>query len=392
MSPSLLRVGPEVVRAQIAAVLTAWGMDPDPVAKTAEVMVETGLAGVDSRGVSMLMDDDASRRKGKLNVKARPRVMRGSPVAALMDADAGLDHPASVAAMRLTIAKAEAAGVEVVTVRNSNHSGAAGYCAALAPERGLVGLVTSGTRTVSVVPTRGRKALLGTNPIAFCAPAARNRAFRLDMATSTTAANKVRVFGLNGRTLPEGWAVDGEGAPIRDPAEALRTIRGGGEGGLTPLGGTAETASHKGYGPAMMAHIFGAVLSGGSFSPLRVRTQRPEDPGNLGHFCMALDRTPSGKKARSRPISTTRWMCSGRPPPPIPSAPSSSPATRKRRPAKRGCARASPCRGRSRIRSTPCARGAAPRTCWGDRHRLALSRMLAHDGAARAPLERASER
>ena len=289
MSPPLLRVGPEVVRAQIVAVLTAWGMEPDAVATTAEVMVETDLAGVDSHGVSMLMDYDASRRKGKLKVNARPRVVRENPVTALMDADAGLGHPASVAAMRLAIAKAEAAGVGVVAVRNSHHFGAAGYYAALAPERGLVGLVTSGTRTVNVVPARGRKALLGTNPIAFCAPAARNRAFRLDMATSTTAANKVRVYGLNGRTLPEGWAVDGRGAPIRDPAEALRTIREGREGGLTPLGGTAETASHKGYGLAMMAHILGAVLSGGSFSPLRVRTQRPQDPDTLGHFFIALD-------------------------------------------------------------------------------------------------------
>jgi hypothetical protein len=39
MSPALLRVGPEVVRAQIAAVLTAWGMEPDAVATTAQVMV-----------------------------------------------------------------------------------------------------------------------------------------------------------------------------------------------------------------------------------------------------------------------------------------------------------------------------------------------------------------
>jgi LDH2 family malate/lactate/ureidoglycolate dehydrogenase len=64
MSPALLRVGPEVVRAQIAAVLTAWGMEPDAVATTAQVMVETDLAGVDSHGVSMLMDYDASAAGG----------------------------------------------------------------------------------------------------------------------------------------------------------------------------------------------------------------------------------------------------------------------------------------------------------------------------------------
>jgi len=284
-----LHVPAETVRAQIVAVLTAWGMDPALIRTTAEVMVETDLAGVDSHGVSMLMDYDASRRKGKLNLRARPRVVRENAATALVDADAGLGHPAAAMGMEMAIGKARAIGVGVVTVRNSHHFGAAGYYAALAPAQGMIGMVTSATRTINMVPTRARGALLGTNPLAFCAPAGRNRAFRLDMATTTAANNKVRVLGLNGRTLPEGWAVDGHGRPVTDPEEAARLIREGEEGGLTPLGGRAETASHKGYGLAMMVHILGGTLSGASFSPLRTRTQRPEEPDNLGHFFLAID-------------------------------------------------------------------------------------------------------
>jgi LDH2 family malate/lactate/ureidoglycolate dehydrogenase len=289
MSERLLYIPAERVREQITAVLSAWGMDPGLVRTTAEVMLETDLAGVDSHGISMLMDYDSSRKKGKLNLHARPRVVRENLVTALVDADAGLGHPASVMAMELAIRKAKAAGVGVVAVRNSHHFGAAGYYAALAPVEGLVGLVTSASRTINVVPTHGRVPVLGTNPIAFCAPASRNRAFRLDMATSTTASNKVKVYDLNGRTLPSGWVIDGQGQPIRDAAQAMHTIRELDEGGITPLGGTPEMASHKGYGLGMMAHILGGVLSGASFSPIRVRTQRPEDPDNLGHFFMALD-------------------------------------------------------------------------------------------------------
>jgi LDH2 family malate/lactate/ureidoglycolate dehydrogenase len=48
-------------------------------------------------------------------------------------------------------------------------------------------------------------------------------------------------------------------------------------------------ASHKGYGLAMMVHILGGTLSGASFSPIRVKTQKPDDPDNLGHFFMAID-------------------------------------------------------------------------------------------------------
>jgi len=290
-SIAMRAVPAETCRAQILAVLAAWGMPPDTAAITAEVMIETDLAGVDSHGISMLMDYEESRGKGRLNLQAKPRIVRESPVTALVDAEAGLGHPASVFGMELAIRKAKAAGVGVVAVRNSHHFGAAGHYAGMASTAGLVGLVTSATRTIGVVPTRAAMPVLGTNPIAFAAPARRNTPFRLDMATSTVAVNKIKVYDLQGKALPAGWVLDGEGRPITDAAAAWETIKAKPEGGVTPVGGTPEMSSHKGYGLGMMAHILGGVLSGASFSPIRMRTQRPEDPDNLGHFFMALDPT-----------------------------------------------------------------------------------------------------
>ena len=279
------------VRAQIVAILTAWEMDPALIETTANVMIATDLSGVDSHGVSMLMDYDASRTKGKLNVKAKPRVVRENAVTALVDADAGLGHPAAALGMELAISKAKTMGVGVVTVRNSHHFGAAGYYAALASQQGLVGMVTSATRSINTVPTRGTIPVLGTNPIAFAAPARRNRAFLLDMATSTVAANKVRVYDLKGKALPPGWVLDERGTPVTDAALGTDYLFNRDVGGLAPLGGTAEMSSYQGYGLAMMAHILGGALSGSSFSPIRVKTQKPEDPDNLGHFFMAIDPT-----------------------------------------------------------------------------------------------------
>ena len=267
-------------------------MDEATIRTTAEVMIETDLAGVDSHGISMLMDYNSSRQKGRLNLKAIPKVIRQNPVTALVDADAGLGHPAAVMGMEMAIAKAKTMSVGVVLVRNSHHFGAAGYYAALAAKQGLVGMVTSATRSINTVPTRGTIPLLGTNPIAFAAPAKRNRPFLLDMATSSTAANKVKVYELNGKALPAGWVLDAKGVPVTDATLAMDTLfnrKAHGGGGLTPLGGTPEQASHKGYGLAMMVHILGGVLSGASFSPIRNRTQRPQDPDNLGHFFMAID-------------------------------------------------------------------------------------------------------
>ena len=279
-----------LVRGQIVSILGSWGMDPELVRTTAEVMVETDLAGVDSHGVSMLMDYENSKSKGKLNLKARPHVVKETAVTALVDADAGLGHPAAVMGMKLAIAKAKAMSVGVVSVFNSHHFGAAGYYAALASKEGLVGMVTSATRSIAVVPTRAAVPVLGTNPIAFAAPAKRNRNFLLDMATSTVANNKIKVYDLNAKKLPPGWVLDGQGKPVTDPAEAMDIVysRKSG-GGQTPVGGTPEMSSHKGYGLALMVHILGGALSGASFSPIRVRTQKPSDPDRLGHFFLTID-------------------------------------------------------------------------------------------------------
>jgi LDH2 family malate/lactate/ureidoglycolate dehydrogenase len=225
-------------------------------------MVETDLAGVDSHGVSMLMDYDDYRRRGRLNPKAKPKVVREGPVTALVDADAGLGHPAAVMGMNLALQKAAAM---------------------------QVGMVTSATRTVAVVPTRAKVPVLGTNPIAFAAPAKRNAPFLLDMATSAAANNKIKVYGLNGKQIPAGWVFDDQGNAIRDPDAALEILYRTKKGGLTPLGGTPEMSSHKGYGLALMVHILGGTLSGASFSPIRVRTQKPDEPDRLGHFFLALD-------------------------------------------------------------------------------------------------------
>ena len=286
---SMMRIPAERVHAQIAAILTAWGMEPDAIRVTAEAMLATDLSGVDSHGISMLMDYERFRRAGKLNVTARPRVVRETPVTALIDADAGMGHPGAVMGMELAVKKAGVTGLAAVCVNNSHHFGAAGYYANLAVRQGMIGLVTSATRNIAVVPTRGTVPVLGTNPLAFAAPAGRNNPFLLDMATSTVASNKVKVYDLQGKDLPAGWVLDETGRPVTDAADGFDILYNRDTGGLTPLGGIEAMSSYKGYGLAMMVHILGGTLAGASFSPIRNRTQRPDQPDNLGHFFLAID-------------------------------------------------------------------------------------------------------
>ncbi|MGA2960683.1 MAG: Ldh family oxidoreductase [Candidatus Korobacteraceae bacterium] len=284
-----MNVSAKCIREQIVAILGAWKMLPHLIDVTADVMVDTDLAGIDSHGIQMLNLYEEKLRQGKLNLQAEPKVIRENAVTALIDAGAGLGHPAAVMAMRLAIEKAAACGIAAVSVTNSHHFGAAGYYAKMAAERGFISMVTSNARTVAVVPTRASTKVFGTNPIAFAAPARRNPPFLLDMATSTVAANKVRLYEFKGKPLPDGWVLDENGRSVRDAAVAGRYIWKGGKGGLTPIGGTPEMCSHKGYGLAMVAQLLGSTLAGGCFPTLEERRGTADGPDHLGHFFLVLD-------------------------------------------------------------------------------------------------------
>ena len=278
------------IKRQIAGILGAWSMPADLATTAAEVMGETDLSGVDSHGITVIPMYDEMRRQGKLRLAALPKIVRESPTTAVIDAGGGLGHPAGVMGMQLAIKKAKESNVAVVSVVNSHHFGAAGYYAEMAAKAGCIGMVTSSTRFVSLVPTRGAEPVLGTNPIAFAAPAGRHEPVVLDMATSVVAINKIKLYQRNKWPLPPGWVVDGDGKPITDPDEAMRWVLERPEGGVTPVGGSGkEMGGHKGYGMALFVHILASTLVGASFSPIRNKTQPASAPENIGHFFLAIN-------------------------------------------------------------------------------------------------------
>jgi LDH2 family malate/lactate/ureidoglycolate dehydrogenase len=264
------------VEAQISAILTAWGMAEEEALVTSARMVEADLRGIDSHGIFMLPAYDEWRRKGMLNMSAKTTVVRETGGTALLDADGGLGHDSATRAAHMAIEKAQAHGVSVVTVRNSQHYGAAGVYAIMAAEAGLIGMSCSTVWKAAVVPTHACEPMFGTNPLAFAAPAERNPPFVLDMATSTVAIGKLKLARQAGVNIPAGWALGPEGQIVTDPGEALVHRL------LTPLGG------YKGYGLAAMVEILSAALPGAMLSPLR-KFGGPRADRDVGHFFMAID-------------------------------------------------------------------------------------------------------
>jgi LDH2 family malate/lactate/ureidoglycolate dehydrogenase len=280
------RLSSAAVTAQCREIFRAWGMTTEHARVTAERLEYADLHGVDSHGIALLPLYARLRAENRINFRPEPRLLRDTPVIALIDADGGLGQIAGTRATLLAIEKARAVGLAAVAVRNSNHFGAAGAYAMLAAEAGLLGMAFSAAWDAAIVPTHGAEARFGTNPLAFAAPAGEGPPFCFDVATSTVAIGKLRLAELHGRPLESGWALDGSGAVTTDPKAALASRL------LTPLGGTPQLSSHKGYGLAALVEILSTMLSGASYCVSRDREKPALD---VGHFFMAID--PSAFRA-----------------------------------------------------------------------------------------------
>lgn len=267
---------------QAAAILKSWGMTPENAEQTAAVLSWADLHGIESHGIAMLVEYDERRHTRPINMKAKPHIVREGPVSALVDGDGGLGHVPATFAMGVAIEKAKASGVGIVSVRNSGHFGALGYFTSKASDENLIGIATTSVFGIRVPPTGGSKARFGTDPWSFAAPGEDGKPFLLDMATTTVAAGKVRNKVVEGLKTPPGWGFDKNGKPTLDPMEIMQG------GFLSPLGGTAESGSHKGYGLAAMVNILSSCLSGSTLITDPMHSKQPKGL-DVGHFFMAFD-------------------------------------------------------------------------------------------------------
>ncbi|HSR34108.1 MAG TPA: Ldh family oxidoreductase [Anaerolineae bacterium] len=267
-------------------VFEKMGVPGEDAQITADVLVQANLRGIDSHGVARLARYVNGLRGGVMLAQPEEKVVVETPTTITLDAGAGLGQPVSYRAMRAAIEKAKAYGCGFATVRNSNHYGIAGYYAMMALEQDMIGISTTNA-AVLVVPTFGRDAMYGTNPIALAVPAGKERPFVMDMATSTVPRGKLEVYDRQEKPLPMGWATDERGVPTSDARRVLDNFAKLAGGGLLPLGGAGEEFSgYKGYGMGLMVEILSALLPGAAFltSVYPKGADGKPRPANLGHF------------------------------------------------------------------------------------------------------------
>jgi len=255
----------------------ALGVPRDDAEIAADALVMADLRGVDTHGVIRFNPNSwyvKWLRDGTMNPRANLQLIAETAASALLDGERGIGMVIGHRAMELAIRKAKKSGVALVGVRNSRHFGMSAYYAMQALPHDMIGIaMTNATR--QVVPTFGREARFGTNPLCLAAPAKEEQPFVLDMATTTAAAGKLELAARRGESIPPGWALDVGAKVTTDPRAAQIARR------LLPLGGTREGGSHKGYGLAVVVEILCGVLSG-TVTALNTN----QDP--RGHFFGAI--------------------------------------------------------------------------------------------------------
>ncbi|MCE7988814.1 MAG: Ldh family oxidoreductase [Caldilinea sp. CFX5] len=255
-----IRVAADAIQRQVVAILQAIKVPEDHAQITAEILTAASLRGVDTHGVGNVTGYVQAIENGVYTIPQSVEIVSESATTALLDCGNGLGFVAAHRAMELSIAKARQHGVGMASVCNGHHIGMVGYYPLMAVAQDMIGMaVTNASR--SMRPLHGARPRLGTNPIAFGAPADKERPFLLDMATTTVASGKLSLARRLGVPIPPGWAVDAQGVPLTEPP-AQRSE----EWAQTPLGNTLEQGGHKGYGLAVMVDILAGVLSGGGFS------------------------------------------------------------------------------------------------------------------------------
>ncbi len=260
---------------------------PEKDAKiTTDVLVLADIRGIESHGVARLPRYYSDLKNGWTRPKDESRIVKETKATALIDGERSLGQVVGHKGMELAIKKAKDTAVGIVTVRNSHHYGIAGYYTLMALPHDLIGVSMTNAAPL-VVPTFGRTAVLGTNPISLTAPTSKETPFVLDMATSVVPRGKLEVYDRQSKKIPLGWAVDQTGRGSTDAHLVLDALGKRLGGGILPLGGEGEEHSgHKGYGLALMVDVLSGALSGAATGlGVDVNKEKP----NVGHFFMAID-------------------------------------------------------------------------------------------------------
>ena len=257
-----------------AQVYVSAGMPADDARLLADTLVQADLWGHQSHGVLRLGWYLDRLRNGVMQPVSRPETVVDSGALALIDGHDGVGQVMTMHATREAVRRAQAHGVGVVGVRNSNHFGTCMYYTLTGAREGCVTLLTSNGGP-AMAPWGGMKKIVGTNPLSVAAPAGRHPPLVMDMACTGVARGKIYLARNKHLPIPLGWAINAAGEPTTDPQEAI-------DGIILPM------AEHKGYAIAVIVDLLSGVLTGSGFLSAVHSPYKTAEKSNCGHLMVAI--------------------------------------------------------------------------------------------------------
>lgn len=269
------RVSAEALESLVRDIFQRCGMSREDAGLLAETLVAADLRGVHSHGSLRVPDYAHKLTKDGVDPRGRPRVVKDSPAAIVVDGGNSMGQIGATFAMRQVIERARTANLAAAAVRGSNHCGALAYFAMLALPENMIGVVTTNALP-TMAPWGGADKILGINPLAVAIPAGEEDPLALDIAFSASSHGKLRVYHQKSHPIPPDWAFDGDGRPTTDAGAAL-------DGLLQPIGG------YKGTGLALVMGALSTLLSGAGYGTELGSMATGPKAGADGHFVLALN-------------------------------------------------------------------------------------------------------
>ena len=193
-------------------------------------------------------------KNGRAVGAARPKMVADKAAVCLIDNADGLPYESTAWAIEEVIQRARRNGIGFAGIRNSAHIGVLGIHVLKVAEAGMVGVAFTNS-PAAIPPWGGKKALFGTDPVAFAFPRKDADPIVVDLAMTTVTRGKIMVAMTKGEKIPQGWALDRHGKPTTDPKEAIEA------GSLFPMGGA------KGATLALAFELICAALTGAAIGP-----------------------------------------------------------------------------------------------------------------------------
>ena len=253
------------LQSYITAIFTAAGCSPEEAARTTHHLLGANLTGHDSHGVIRVPRYVQWLHEGKVFAGRSITVVMESATHAVVDGNKGLGQTIGPQSVDLGIAKARAAGLAVVALRNTGHIGRIGDWAERAAAAGLVSIhfVNVGMGEI-VAPFGGVQRRFGTNPLSIGVPQPDGAPpLLLDFATSIVAEGKVLVASNGGKPIPGDALITPDGQLSGNPADFYGPLEGtsirdpgNGQGALRAFG------DHKGSAIAFMCEILAGCFAG----------------------------------------------------------------------------------------------------------------------------------